>query len=175
MSLKVSSFVWQYSHQASGNLLVLLAIADHADEQGEAWPGIPLLARKSRRSERHVRRCFNALADAGELEIFPNASPVGGPLYRIRLEPLAPNVGTAAPTKVTPASDGADVGVTLSIRESSEEPSFKPDSHSAHSDRIRKTSSRPELDEVIRFAHETKDLDPSISEIYVWRKVSKCC
>lgn len=52
MSIKVSSLVWDCSGQKSGKLLLLLAIADHANEQGVAWPGIPLLARKTRLCER---------------------------------------------------------------------------------------------------------------------------
>ena len=49
MSIKVAIEVWRGSQHKSGNLLVLLALADHADDQGKAWPGIPLLARKAQR------------------------------------------------------------------------------------------------------------------------------
>ena len=61
MSIKVATQVWKGSRHKSGDLLVLLALADHADDQGKAWPGIPLLARKARLSERHARRCLNQM------------------------------------------------------------------------------------------------------------------
>ena len=44
MSYKISALVWERSAQKSGNLLVLLAIAEHADDQGalgrvcRSWP-----------------------------------------------------------------------------------------------------------------------------------------
>jgi hypothetical protein len=60
MSIKVATQVWNGSRHKSGDLLVLLALADHADDQGKAWPGIPLLGRKARLSQRHTRRCLNS-------------------------------------------------------------------------------------------------------------------
>src|SRR5262245_39475872 len=91
MSIKVSTEVWQGSRNKSGNLLVLLALADHADDRGIAWPGIPLLAHKARLSERHTRRCLKQLVASGELEILPNQAPSGKALYKIRLDQLNPD------------------------------------------------------------------------------------
>jgi hypothetical protein len=113
MSIKVSTEVWQGSRHKSGNLLVLLAVADHADDQGTAWPGVRLLARKARLSQRHTRRCLNELVASGELEILPNRAPSGRTLYRIRLDKLDPDnlsVGTSASDEVTPVSTIADAG-----------------------------------------------------------------
>ncbi len=172
MSIAVSSQVWEYSRQKSGNLLVLLAIADHADERGIAWPGIPLLARKTRLSERHVRRCLISLAVADELETFPNASPIGGPLYRIRLEHLA-DFRTAKPTQLTPVSGSEDVDVTPSIREPSEETSLETDSSMPGRFQRGNISLRPKLDEVLRFASQEKHMDPAIAETW-WHDYRAC-
>jgi hypothetical protein len=172
MSIAVSSRVWKFSRHKSGNLLVLLAVADHADEEGNAWPGIDRLARMTRLSDRHVRRCLNALLETGELEIMPESSPSGGTLYRIRLEFLAAEIGTATPTKVTPASGVQDVHVTPSIREPSEETSLETDSHSLPA-KIRKISLRPKIDEVLQFASQTKDLDAEVAEIW-WHECEAC-
>ena len=43
--------VWDESKQRGGALLVLLAIADFADDEGKAFPSVQTLAAKSRLSE----------------------------------------------------------------------------------------------------------------------------
>lgn len=69
MSIKVMTEVWEHSQQEGGALLVLLALADHANDQGYCWPSVPTLAKKARLSERHVRRILSDLQETGELEI----------------------------------------------------------------------------------------------------------
>lgn len=111
MSIKVSTEVWLGSRNKSGSLLVLLVLADHADDQGIAWPGVPLLARKARLSERHTRRCLNQLVASGELQILPNQARSGRALYRIRLDQLAAEIlssRTSASQPVTSTSMSTD-------------------------------------------------------------------
>jgi hypothetical protein len=133
MSVKVSTKVWKGSRHNSGNLLLLLALADHANDEGFAWPGIPLLAQKARLSQRHTRRCLSQLVGSGELEILPNQAPSGRALYRIRLEKLESAIlsaGTSASDEVTPVSvtpDAADRAVGPPyIEEPSTETSEEP-------------------------------------------------
>ncbi len=135
MSIKVSTGVWQGSRNKSGNLLVLLAVADHADDQGIAWPGLALLARKARLSQRHARRCLNHLVASGELEILPSQAPSGKALYKIRLDQLNPDnlsAATAASDAVTPTSVSTDADdrppASPYIEEPSSESSKEPSS-----------------------------------------------
>jgi hypothetical protein len=133
MSIKVSTKVWQGSRHKSGNLLVLLAIADHADDEGKAWPGIPLLARKARLSERHTRRCLSELLVSGELEILAEPAPSGGKWYQIRLDLLTPDnlsIETSASKDVTPVSGTTDVADRATGTTYIEEPSTKPSEES---------------------------------------------
>jgi len=136
MSIKVSTAVWEGSRSKSGNLLVLLALADHADDQGVAWPGGRLLARKARLTQRHIRRCLNQLVASGELEILPNQAPSGKALYKIRLDQLHPDnlsAGTSTSDPVTRMSVSTDVYdqppaypyIEEPSNKSSEEPSSK--------------------------------------------------
>lgn len=67
MSIEVMNRVWKYSKQSSTDLLLLLAIADHCDADGIAWPGIKKLAEKTRTSERQTTRNVDKLANSGEL------------------------------------------------------------------------------------------------------------
>src|SRR5262245_26817263 len=83
MSIRVMNRVWENSTARGGALLVLLAIADHANDHGWAWPGVDSLARKTRQSTRHVTRCLNSLIAVGELQIRNNRGPKGTNIYRV--------------------------------------------------------------------------------------------
>lgn len=98
MSIRVMNRVWENSTACGGELLVLLAIADHADDRGFAWPGIDSLARKSRLTNRHVPRCLKNLAAAGELQVQYNRGPKGTNLYKV-LCFHSPDNMSALPTK----------------------------------------------------------------------------
>lgn len=67
MSVKVMARVWAHSQQKGGELLVMLALADFANDAGECWPSIRVLAQKARLSERQTRRVLNTLEASREL------------------------------------------------------------------------------------------------------------
>jgi len=75
--------VWEHSQQSSGALLVLLAIADFANDDGVAFPSIGTLARKARLSERQVQRVIGELVAAQELDVTPGKGRAGSHLYRV--------------------------------------------------------------------------------------------
>lgn len=107
MSIHISTQVWIGSQARGGELLVLLAIADHANEQRCAWPGIESLAKKTRQSIRHVQRCLKELVKRGELEIVEQAGPYGTNLYKILALPaqVAPSQMSPPPTSTTCRGD----------------------------------------------------------------------
>ena len=159
MSIKIASEVWEGSHHKSGNLLVLLALADHADAQGKAWPGIPLLARKARLSERHARRCLHQLITSGEVDILPDPAPSGGKWYQIRLDRLSPDnlsEWTSASDDVTRTSGNRDAddraACTIYIEEpsikSSEEPGSKVKVNHFNPQNPRQRKRSPRLDSI---------------------------
>jgi hypothetical protein len=68
MSAKVVGHVFDNSRHAGGELLVLLAIADHAHEDGTgAFPALATLARKTKLGESTIRRHIQTLQATGEL------------------------------------------------------------------------------------------------------------
>ena len=70
MSIKVSSWIWDHSPQKGAELLMLLALADNANEQGVCWPGIDNLTHKARyKSTRAARYCISRLERAGEIAV----------------------------------------------------------------------------------------------------------
>jgi hypothetical protein len=69
MSVKVMARVWANSQQSGGGLLVMLALSDFANDAGECWPSIPVLAQKARLTEREIRYLLPKLEEAGEVRL----------------------------------------------------------------------------------------------------------
>lgn len=70
MSVKITSQVWERSQQSGSHLLVMLAIADYAHDDGLVWVRgitLPQLAKKARLSERQAQRVIATLSDDGEI------------------------------------------------------------------------------------------------------------
>lgn len=73
MSIKVMSHVWEHSKQKGAGLLLLLAIADNANDDGDCFPGVARLAQRVRADERNVKRMIGKLEESGELLVFKEA------------------------------------------------------------------------------------------------------
>jgi hypothetical protein len=69
MSIRVMTRVWADSKQSEGSLLVLLSMADHADDGGVCFPSQERLADRARLSVRQVRRVIDRLVMEGELKV----------------------------------------------------------------------------------------------------------
>lgn len=83
MSLAATSYVL---HRTFGNhirKLLMIAIADFANDAGEAYPSIDTLAARAECSRRSVQEHLAILEKGGELAIAANAGPRGTNLYRI--------------------------------------------------------------------------------------------
>jgi hypothetical protein len=80
--------VWADSRHAGTDLLMLLAIADFADDDGNAYPAVGTLAAKCRMGARNAIYILRALEASGELQILINQGPKGANRYRIVLDAL---------------------------------------------------------------------------------------
>lgn len=101
MSIRLMTAAWQTDLPALEKL-ILLALADHANEDGEAWPSIATLSRRTGLAERTVQRNLRELELKGYLSI----SEARGRSNRYNLHPRQRD--------------------TLTIIEPSEEPSGEP-------------------------------------------------
>lgn len=79
--------VWEHSRATGPALLVMLAIADHARENGRAWPGVQKIAKKARCSGRTVQRLLAGLVKLNELHIEAGAGPHGTNVYHVTVTP----------------------------------------------------------------------------------------
>ncbi len=105
VSIAVMSKVWQNSGASGTKLLLLLAIADFADDAGRAYPGVETLAKKSRMSERNTRYALKALVQSGELDIERGAGRNGTNVYHVRVSAVAgvsEGLQPVAPAKFAP-------------------------------------------------------------------------
>lgn len=94
MSIKLLDRGWRFSKTKGGDLLVLLGIADFANDDGIAYPSIPTLARKARLTPRNAQRAIRRLVASGELLIEEGKGPHRTHLYRIILSEKAPSEGS---------------------------------------------------------------------------------
>lgn len=95
------SRVWELSAHGGTELLMLLAIADFADDDGNAYPSVPTLAAKCRMKLRNANYILAALQASGELEVRKNEGPHGTNRYRVvlsdPLQRIAPPLHSTAP------------------------------------------------------------------------------
>ena len=121
MSVRTMARVWDQSAHAGTELLMLLAIADFADDEGNAYPAVPTLAAKCRMSPRNANFILSALRESGELEVRPNEGPRGTNRYKVvtGLKPASP-LKSASPLK--PTSPTPEAGFPEPLKPTSDEP-----------------------------------------------------
>ena len=86
---------------------VLLALADHADDDGICWPGIKGVAEKCRLSKRTVRYHLGILRHAGLLNSEADYRQDGSQTANIYRLPV--NILTAGMSTITPLGDNHDI------------------------------------------------------------------
>lgn len=68
MSVYPTAWVLRYSEERLGNRLVLLVLADKANDDGTgAWPSVDTISRESRLSRRAVQECLRSLESSGAI------------------------------------------------------------------------------------------------------------
>lgn len=83
MSVRKMADVWEHSSHSGSKLLMLLAIADFADDDGRAYPSVATLAAKCRMKLRNANVILAALRESGELQVRFGSGPRGANSYRI--------------------------------------------------------------------------------------------
>ena len=97
MSIRVMAEVWRNGPDGATDCLLMLALADYANDDGECWPSIDGLARKARLSERGVQTALRRLEAAGWLEIETGGGRKRCNLYRIKTPQEMHPAGNAPP------------------------------------------------------------------------------
>ncbi len=121
MSIRVMTRVWDHSKSRNGERLVLLAIADFADDHGRAFPSIATLKAKSAMSERGVQQAIARLQESGELRVEIAAGPHGVNVYWVVLSALAEEY--TPPQNLPPADSAPPQNLHLPPADSAPKPS----------------------------------------------------
>lgn len=89
MSVRVLGSVLRDSEATMGKRLVLIALADHAGDDGVAWPHHETVARAARLSRTHTLRLLGELADEGLVEVRKTRGQRRSNVYRVLAPDLA--------------------------------------------------------------------------------------
>jgi biotin operon repressor len=101
VSIRIMSAVFESKTLGPTERLVMLALADHADDEGKCYPSILRLCERTGLSERAVQTNVKKLTEAGYLAVH-----IGGGKGNANLYFVSPNPAANAPrTKCTPAPD----------------------------------------------------------------------
>jgi hypothetical protein len=141
MSVRLIADVLDHVHGIpTGRKLLLVCLADHANDQGISWPSQQTLARRMGVSDRQVRTMLVELVDGGLVEVIPrggksnyykvlvprNSTSTPEPEFHPGTEvPSTPEVEFHPPRNSTSTHPGTTVPTEPS-REPSNEPSGKP-------------------------------------------------
>jgi hypothetical protein len=65
MSIKIMSAVWELQDITASETLLLIALADHANDDGFCWPSVGTIQRRTKLSDRGVQKLLNSLRKKG--------------------------------------------------------------------------------------------------------------
>ena len=105
MSIKIMTKVWEHAPYRQTDLLILLAMADFADDDGKCWPNQETLAAKARCTVETIRTRTKAMIEAGHLEVLTEASSHRSKRYLLTPNLLGENALPPNSTVFTPKSD----------------------------------------------------------------------
>jgi len=78
MSVKATTWAWYDSKAEGADLLVLLALADFADETGRCFGSWGTMQRKTKLARSTIARCIKRLEASGELTVIEGAKTLNG-------------------------------------------------------------------------------------------------
>jgi hypothetical protein len=131
VSTTISANVWRNSKSTGTKLLILVSLADQANDEGWCWPSVALIATRCRVSKRTVQRVLSELEDGHEIRREEKRGC--STRYQVTVSPVTVIDTGDDLAPVSPEVSGGDTAVTggvptvspRNIIESSE-PSLEP-------------------------------------------------
>jgi hypothetical protein len=90
MSIRIMSAIWENGPETQGQLLVMLALSDYANDTGACWPSIASIARKARMTTRGTQKIIRQLEADGWLKIVTGNGRHGCNNYIVNPERSSP-------------------------------------------------------------------------------------
>ena len=101
MSVKIMSAVWEDQTLQPTAKLVLLSIADHADDDGMCFPSMARLCRRTGLGERTIQGIIGRLVQSGWLEVERGGGRKNCNVYRVK----TPQITAKTPQELRPSCD----------------------------------------------------------------------
>lgn len=89
MSLTAMQWVFTQSKSAGTDRLVLLILADYANDDGVCWPNLSTISSRANATTRTISRCIQVLRSMGEIELLIQGSGSCSNHYRIRMTEMS--------------------------------------------------------------------------------------
>ena len=133
MSIKGMTAIWEYADQEGSALLLLLALADFANDEGVCWPAVGTLAKKIRLKKRQTQNLLEKLVKDGSVERLDMGGGKGkASTYRVHWPAPIENETVHSPAqRVQPSTDTMQSSVSkgaIAIAPESLEPSLNQSS-----------------------------------------------
>ena len=136
MSIKIMSQVWEHADVSDTDLLLLLAMADFANDDCTCWPSIETLAKRIRKTTRSVTRSVNSLEKKGLIQVLVRGAGRQSSRYKIIVSAFQNNQETRgdnlspvtpmSPQPRQPCHPSPDTDVTSALTPMSTKPSIEP-------------------------------------------------
>ena len=115
MSIAAYEAVWERSKSKGSQRLVMLSLAEHADETGSCWPSIKRISERTNVSKRQVIRALSELVGMGEISHIPGDGRGNYSKYEILI--MSVKDDTMSPIEEAIKGDICDIkGDTMSER-----------------------------------------------------------
>ena len=144
------SAIWERAPYDGGTLIVLLALGDYCNDEGECFPNVCSIARKARLGERQVHNILRDLKNDGVISIQKGGGRGISNRYRIHPESLKsisvkpdsvkPNSVKSATETLQSSSQNPAI-CDNAIRKNRQEPSLEPSRVSVHHPTLEQVSS----------------------------------
>lgn len=149
MSIRVMSDVYDSDLTDIYEVSVMLALANHADDDGVCYPSTSRICELSRMKRRGVNGVIKRLQERGYLEVKMNAGPGGKNLYKViptpalrapgtQCRPAPHRPGPRHPTHITPAPHADEPSITINEPSITDNAGAQPDKNSDPPDKPQK-------------------------------------
>lgn len=128
LNLEATRYVWEYSKQKGSALVVMLALAKHADKNFEAWPSCQTIANLTKMSRRYVVKILEKLKKAGEI-IGVRTTKNGVVVYKIICGPMFTDQNESSVNTKSLTTNGSSEHQFISNREPQCTAPMNPVSH----------------------------------------------
>jgi hypothetical protein len=153
MSVRIMSAIWERAPYDGGTLIVLLALGDYCNDEGECFPNICSIARKARLGERQVHNILRDLKNDGVISIQKGGGRGVSNRYRIHTETL--NSVSVKPDSVKPISVKS---TTETLQSSSRNPAICNNAiRKNRQEPSRRSVHHPTLEDVTAYCRERRN------------------